>query len=113
MPPQARSAQHGGVTVLANMLCEGVFVSKDAYLFESIHAFSNFNVDPTAGSGDWVEIELLNNLVGDEAQWEAHLLVVSSGSVQATIFDASDHELGSWGGDGAIDEALGGLRWLC
>jgi hypothetical protein len=54
------------------------FVSKDTCLFESMHAFSDFNVHPTTvGCSNCMEIILLDNLVGDEAQWEARVFIVS------------------------------------
>jgi hypothetical protein len=84
-------------------------VGNDSSLFESVHAFANLDVDPSAVRGDNVhEVVLFDDFVGDDADVHAHVFVAAHWCFKVEIFEvAGDGASVLVGQDDAVDEAFG------
>jgi hypothetical protein len=64
------------VTIRSKVFGEAL-MGDESGLFEPVHAFSNFDVDPSVG-GDYVkQVVLLYDFVGDDADWQSHVFISS------------------------------------
>ena len=70
-------------------------IGQFASLGQPIHAAPDFNID-VALVDEWAELVVLNDLVGQDSYWDAHLGVVFGwhGGAQVEVFEISHHAFG-------------------
>jgi hypothetical protein len=78
------------------------FVGEDACLWQSVHAFLNFDVDLSV-LRELVQIVLFDRFLREQRQIDHHIFKSSEGGVQIKIRDVNDKELGALGGNDTID----------
>lgn len=54
-----------------------LLVGKDSGLFETVHAFADLDIDPSIGCGEFHEIVLFDDFVGDDTGVHAHVFVAA------------------------------------
>ena len=102
--PERWSARHWSVAESCEMLLEAV-VGNASSLFEAGHALANFDVHVSVR--DKVEKVILgDDFVGDQLDWQLHVLVPFHGGAIVKVFDIEDHELGVGSGDSAVEETF-------
>ena len=89
-------------------VCLEVVGGNASSLIEAGHAFSDFDIDISIRDKSKKKAVLLNDFLGDELDWELHVLVAFHGCVIVKLVDIKDSKLGIWSGDGAVEETFGG-----
>jgi hypothetical protein len=77
-------------------------VGKESCLLQTVHAFSNFNVDPTI-DGQSVEVLLLDYFLGKAGQQHFHVFKPWQRGTEIIVFNVHYHHGGFLGGEGAVD----------
>jgi hypothetical protein len=71
-------------------------------LLQTVHAFSNLNVDPTV-DGQSVEVAILDYLLGEAGQQHFHVFKPWQRGAEIIIFNVHHHHGGVLGGEDAVD----------
>jgi hypothetical protein len=72
-------------------------------LLQTVHAFSNFNVNPTV-DGQSVEVVLLDYLLWEAGQQHFHVFKPWQWGAEIIVFNVHhNHNGGVHGGEGAVD----------
>jgi hypothetical protein len=77
-------------------------VGEEPRLFQTVHAFSNFNEYP-AVDGSCVEVVLLDNLLGKAGQQHLHVFKPWQRVAEIIVFDVHHHHGDVLSGEGAVD----------
>jgi GNAT superfamily N-acetyltransferase len=104
--PEGWGPRGWSVAILCEV-CVEMVIGDDASLFEAGHSLPELHVDP-AIRGEGVESILVQDFIREELEGEAHVFVASHGSVIVKVYYVKGHELGTGGGEGAVEEALAG-----
>ena len=104
--PKGRGVAYGEVAKLGEV-CNKVLVGNASGLLEARHTLADLKIDP-AISGLDIKVVLLDNLERDEGEGELHVFGPGHGHTIVKVLDVQGAEAGPWGGDGGVEEALGG-----
>ena len=105
VPKQAWSVGGLGVACLCEM-DEELIIGQTPGLGKSVHAFADLDIEETiVDQGS--EIVLFHDGVWDVLDWDVHVLFALHWSIEIEVFNVRCHKLGAWGGEDAVEEALG------
>ena len=62
------------------------FTCKFSSLFETIHAFVYFHVNPSIAIHQVMKVVLFSDIIGDDGNVEVHVLTLVKGSAKLVIF---------------------------
>ncbi len=79
------------------------FVGKDACLGETVHATMHFEVDPGV-AGNFVELVLINEFLGDVRKFDAGVLWLVKRGVQIEVLEVHGCKPGITLGENTVDE---------
>ena len=82
-------------------------ISNAASLWKAVHPFADLNVDVVI-MDERCKVVLSYDRVGDDVDWDAHVLVLFHGCVEIKVFKVNSHESSIGCGDDAIKEYLDG-----
>ena len=82
-------------------------VGDDAGLREAVHAFSNFDIDPSLFVDQVPEVVFYDDFFGDDFESEAHVFWIGHRSVQVEVGQVDAEEHGARCADGGVDEEFG------
>jgi hypothetical protein len=68
-------------------------VDNDAGLGEAVHAALNFDIYMSVVDKR-EEVVCLNDFLGDDVDWESHVLIAAHGGSQVEVFNVAAHVLG-------------------
>ncbi len=77
---------------------------------EAVHAFANFNIDPSFFVGLVPEVAVDDDLFGDDVLSEAHVFRIGHRSVEVEVGQVNAEEHGARGADCGVDEEFGGEK---
>ncbi len=103
MTPEVRSVLALVITPFGQSLFKEL-VGDDAGLEEAIHAFTNFNIDPSVVVDQVPEVVFFNDLVRNDLESEAHVFRISHRSVEVEVGQVNAQEYRAWCADGGVDE---------
>jgi len=85
-------------------------VGDDAGLGEAVHAFSNFDIDPSVVVDQVPDVVFDDDLVRDDLESEAHVFRIGHRSVEVEVGQVNAEEHGARCADGGVDEEFGGEK---
>ena len=74
---------------------------------EAVHAFANFDIDPSFVIDQVAEVVFNDDFFGDDVESESHVFRVGHRSVEVEVGQINAEEHGSRGADGGVDEEFG------
>ena len=107
--PEAGSVLALVISLFGQSLFEEL-VGNDAGLREAVHAFSNFDIDPSLFVDQVSEVVFNNDFFGDDFESETHVFWIGHRSVQVEVGQVDAEEHGARCADGGVDEEFGGEK---
>jgi len=104
--PEARCVLALVVTSFEHSLFEEL-VGNDAGLGEAVHAFLNFDIDPSIIVDQVPEVVFDDDLVRDDLELEVHVFRIGHQSVEVEVGQVNAEEHGAQCADGGVDEEFG------
>ena len=90
--PEERNARDRSITKLGDMCSEAV-IGNSAGMFETGHALSDYEEDPTSRASKATKVVLVDNFGWKDVEGELHILETRHGGVVVEILDVKGKEM--------------------